>query len=143
MSLFMSKTDEQLKEQYPSLYDKNAALVYLANTDGFPIGEFSSLLRYLYPEMFENVMVNVRKEILEGGSILLYRRSKPIIITMIIQDGHRSQPQMSYIHTCLNKVESNLDKIKCDSFYISNKPYAEEKQEEIKTNFEKLKIFFI
>lgn len=143
MSLFISKTEDELIGKYPALHEKNSGLVYFTNTDGFPIGEFSSLLRYLHPDMFENVMVNVRKDMLEGGSILLYRKNRPIIITMVIQDNHRSQPQMSYIHTCLNKIERNREKINCDTFYMSDKPYNEDKQTEIKENFKNLKIFFI
>lgn len=139
----MSKTEEQLYEEYPSLLDKEAALVFLSTIDGMPVGEFSSLLRYLYPDMFENVMINVRKGSLEGGSLLLYRKVKPLIITMVIQDGPRKNAQMSYIHTCFKKIEANLEKIKVDNFYLSQRAFDIEKQELIKTNFKNLNLFFV
>lgn len=143
MSLFIIKTEEQLIELYPCIANENANLAYLVALDGTPVGEFSSLIKYKHPEIFEKIMVNIRKDSLEGGSIILHRQTKPYVITMVVQDGYKGKPQMSYIHTCLNKLSSIVDKIDNNNIYLSKDAFTEEKQFEMKNNFNNLNLFFI
>jgi hypothetical protein len=143
MSLFIIKTEEQLIERYPCIADQNATLAYLVALDGTPVGEFSSLIKYRNPDIFEKIMVNIRKDSLEGGSIILHRQSKPYIITMVVQDGYKGKPQMSYIHTCLNKLSTIADKINNNNIYLSKDAFSEEKQIEMKNNFNNFNLFFV
>lgn len=143
MSLFIIETEERMIEKYPSLIDNNAALIYMIAKDGTPVGEYSSLLKYRNPDIFEKVMKNVRADVLEGGSIVLYRQKKPFIITMVIQDSYKAKPEFSYLQTCFSKLNSALDKVETNNFYLSENPFNHEKQHEIKELFKSLNLFFI
>lgn len=109
---------QRLEEQYPILCAKETVILNMVAKDGVNMHPAYSVLKGLYPQMYETVLKNCMDNNFEEGNLLLYKKCSPWILTMPIQDNWKGSYNLDYIRKAFLKISSNYKSLGIASIAI-------------------------
>ncbi len=97
---------ERLLELYPIIEAQETVILNMVSKDGVNMHPAFSALKAIHPKMYESVRKNCVSASFDAGSLLLYKRSTPWIMTMPIQDSWKKSYNLDYIYKAFQKISS-------------------------------------